>query len=162
MEDLAARTAAMIGFLEAHVAMAPPSRVLGFGYSNGATSSRALSSSGRAFAAAVLMHPLIPWTPDPAPLTTRVLITAGERDPFFPPEATRASRPGSPRRARRWRRTGTGGDEIDRSEIDAVAEFLRTAGRKEDASCARPDAIPLEEREARAATSIAPAATSRR
>ena len=36
MADLAARTAAMAGFVEAHVAAARPSRVVGLGYSNGA------------------------------------------------------------------------------------------------------------------------------
>ena len=36
MADLAARTAAMAGFVEAHAAIAAPSRVIGLGYSNGA------------------------------------------------------------------------------------------------------------------------------
>ena len=55
-----------------------------------------------------------------------MLITAGERDPICPPEETRALED--------WFRAqgapvddalAPGGHEIDRSEIDAVAEFLR-------------------------------------
>ena len=70
---------------------ARPSRVIGLGYSNGANILASVIFARPAlFDAAVLMHPLIPWTPEPAPVTTRVLITAGERDPICPPEETRA------------------------------------------------------------------------
>lgn len=39
-----------------------------------------------------LLHPLIPWTPEPVPALAgrRVLITAGQRDPICPWPATRA------------------------------------------------------------------------
>ena len=135
MEDLAARTAAMIGFVEAHAAMATPSRVLGLGYSNGANIlASVIFQRPQFFDAAVLMHPLIPWTPEPAPVTTRVLITAGERDPICPPDATRALedwfvRQGAPVTTH-WH---DGGHEIDRSEIHAVAEFLSASDGKEGA-----------------------------
>ena len=73
------------------------------------------------------MHPLIPWTPEPAPVRTRVLITAGERDPICPPEETRALEAWFAAQGAavdsHWH---PGGHEIDRSEIHAVAEFLRT------------------------------------
>jgi phospholipase/carboxylesterase len=126
MADLEKRTAAMVGFLEAHVAIARPSRVVGLGYSNGANMlASVIFRRPRLFEAAALMHPLIPWTPEPTAVTTRILITAGERDPVCPPEETRAL-------ADWFRAQGTattlhwhgGGHEIDRSEIHAVAEFL--------------------------------------
>jgi phospholipase/carboxylesterase len=126
----------MIAFIEAHVGIAAPWRVLGFGYSNGANIlASVIFARPELFDAAVLMHPLIPWTPDPAPVRTRVLITAGERDPICPPEATRAleawfAEQGAPVKTH-WH---DGGHEIDRSEIHAVAEFLRTTGRKEEAT----------------------------
>jgi phospholipase/carboxylesterase len=134
MEDLAARTAAMIGFLEAHAAIGAPSRVLGLGYSNGANIlASVIFARPKLFDAAVLMHPLIPWTPDPAPVRTRVLITAGERDPICPPEATRALEAwfrerGAPVKTH-WH---MGGHEIDRSEITAVADLLRATGEKQE------------------------------
>jgi phospholipase/carboxylesterase len=127
MEDLAARTATMADFVEAHVATAHPTEVVGLGYSNGANILASVIFSRPAlFGRAVLMHPLIPWTPEPAPVTTQVLITAGERDPICPPEDTRAleawfAAQGAPV-ATHW---SGGGHEVDRSEITAIAQFLR-------------------------------------
>jgi phospholipase/carboxylesterase len=126
MEDLAVRTEAMGAFIEAHVAMAEPTRVLGLGYSNGANIlASVIFTRPQLFEKAVLLHPLIPWTPAPAPVTTEVLITAGERDPICPPEATRGLEDwfraqGAPVTTH-WHR---GGHEIDRSEIHAIAPFL--------------------------------------
>jgi phospholipase/carboxylesterase len=58
----------------------------------------------------------------------RVLITAGERDPICPPPLTEALerwfRDQGAEVATLWHR---GGHEIDRSEITAVADFLRRA-----------------------------------
>jgi phospholipase/carboxylesterase len=127
MEDLAARTKAMAAFVEAHVAAGRPREVLGLGYSNGANILASLIfERPELFGRAVLMHPLIPWTPAPAPVTTRVLITAGERDPICPPVETRKLEQwfrdqGAPV-AVHWH---GGGHEIHRSEIAAVAAFLR-------------------------------------
>ena len=127
MADLDRRTEAMAAFIEAHAAAARPSEVIGLGYSNGANilASVVFRHPGL-FGRAVLLHPLIPWTPAPAPVTTRVLITAGERDPICPPEATRALedwfRAQSAPVATHW---SPGGHEIGRSEIAAVAAFLR-------------------------------------
>jgi phospholipase/carboxylesterase len=124
MDDLARATAKMAGFVEAHAAGAPA--VIGLGYSNGANIlASVLFARPGLFDRAVLMHPLIPWTPDPAPVRAEVLITAGERDPITPSVATEA--------LEAWfRDQGTpitthwhpGGHEVDRSEIDAVARFL--------------------------------------
>ncbi len=123
----AARTEAMTGFIEAHVAIAKPSRVVGLGYSNGANILASVIFGRPAlFGKAVLMHPLIPFTPEPAPVTTDVLITAGARDPIAPVATTRA--------LEAWFRAQgapvetlihPGGHEIDRSEIAALATFLR-------------------------------------
>ncbi len=126
MEDLARATAKMVGFVEAHVAAARPARVIGLGYSNGANIlASLLFDRPGLFDAAALLHPLIPWEPAPAPVRTRVLITAGARDPICPPDQTR-------RLAQWFADQGTavstdwtqGGHEIAPAEIDAVAGFL--------------------------------------
>lgn len=127
MADLARRTDAMAAFVEAHVAAAKPTEVVGLGYSNGANILASLIfARPTLFTRAVLMHPLIPWTPAPAPVTTDVLITAGERDPICPPDATRALEDwfraqGAPVETA-WQ---PGGHEIGRGEISAIAQFLR-------------------------------------
>jgi phospholipase/carboxylesterase len=127
MEDLRRRTEAMAGFVEAHVAAGRPSEAIGLGYSNGANIlASVIFARPGLFGRAVLMHPLIPWTPEPAAVTTKVLITAGERDPICPPATTRAlegwfrAQGASVETA--WH---PGGHEIDRGEIAAVADFLR-------------------------------------
>ena len=126
MEDLARATEKLAGFVAAHVAAAKPSRVVGLGYSNGANIlASVIFARPDLFDDAVLMHPLVPWTPAPSPVRARVLITAGERDPICPPARTRALED--------WLRAqGTdvtthwqpGGHEIDRSELIAAARFL--------------------------------------
>jgi phospholipase/carboxylesterase len=127
MADLAKRTAAMAAFVEAQAAIAKPSEVIGLGYSNGANIlASVIFARPSLFDRAVLMHPLIPWDPEPAPVRAKVLITAGERDPICPPEATR--------RLEAWfaaqgaavtTHWHPGGHEIGRSEIAAIADFLR-------------------------------------
>jgi phospholipase/carboxylesterase len=127
MADLAERTEAMAAFVAAHVAAAKPERVIGLGYSNGANIlASVIFARPRLFDRAVLMHPLIPWSPPPAAVRTEVLITAGERDPICPPEDTRA--------LEAWFRAqgasvethwAPGGHEIGRSEISTIAQFLR-------------------------------------
>jgi phospholipase/carboxylesterase len=125
--DLERRTEMMAAFVEGHVARTSPREVIGLGYSNGANIlASVIFRRPDLFDRAVLLHPLIPWTPAPAPVTTRVLITAGERDPICPPEETRALedwfRAQGASVLVEWSR---GGHEIDRSEIAAVAAFLR-------------------------------------
>ena len=117
----------MAAVVAAQVAAARPAEVVGLGYSNGANIlASVIFARPGLFGRAVLMHPLIPWTPAPAPVTTRVLITAGERDPIGPPAATRAlaawlADQGAPVETH-WH---PGGHEIDRGELAAVARFLR-------------------------------------
>ena len=47
------------------------------------------------------MATLIPFTPAAAPVTTEILITAGERDPICPRGRRGRSKPGSSRRGQR-------------------------------------------------------------
>jgi len=127
MADLARRTDAMAAFVEAQVAAAKPSEVIGLGYSNGANIlASVIFARPKLFDRAVLMHPYIPWTPEAAPVRTAVLVTAGERDPICPPEATRALeawlRAQGARVTTAWQ---PGGHEIGRGEIPAIAQFLR-------------------------------------
>lgn len=126
MEDLARATEKMGSFVASHVAALKPARVVGLGYSNGANIlASVVFARPTLFSDAVLMHPLIPWTPKAVPVRTRVLITAGEEDPIGPPSLTRA--------LESWFRChGTtiavhwhpGRHEIDASEIAATARFL--------------------------------------
>ena len=124
-DDLAQRTQAMAGFVGAHARAGR--RVIGIGFSNGANilASVALAAPGL-FDGVALMHPLIPWRPaDDARLTTtRMLITAGRRDPICPPEQTLAL-------AEFWRRQGAdtmlewhdGGHELRDSEVEALRRW---------------------------------------
>ncbi|WP_102109185.1 alpha/beta hydrolase [Oceaniglobus roseus] len=126
MEDLAARTAAMIDFVTAEKGDAP--RVIGLGYSNGANILAAVAmNAGHLFDDLILMHPLIPWAPAPEPSLAgrRVLITAGERDPICPRGVTKEV-------ASWFEAQGAdvtlhwhpGGHEIAESELQAAVQFL--------------------------------------
>ncbi|WDQ99767.1 alpha/beta hydrolase [Devosia sp. J2-20] len=86
MEDLARRTAQMVGFVEARKAENKPGAVIGLGYSNGANILASVQfAAPELFDATVLMHPLIPFTPPTADFSAaRVLITGGQRDPICP------------------------------------------------------------------------------
>jgi len=129
MADLARATGKMAGFVEAHVAAARPSRVIGIGYSNGANILASLIFARRdLFDDAVLMHPLIGWEPAPGPVRTRVLITAGERDPICPPALTRQLADWFAAQGAvvetHWH---PGGHGLETSEIAAAAAFLENA-----------------------------------
>lgn len=91
MDDLARATEKMTGFVRAHVKAQQPGAVFGLGYSNGANilASTIFAVPGL-FDAAVLMHPLIPFAPEIAarPFRTRLLLTAGRRDPICPSALT--------------------------------------------------------------------------
>lgn len=91
MDDLARATRKMAGFVQAHVAAERPSRVLAFGYSNGANIlATVLFAHPGLFDAVALMHPLIPFQPRiEGSLAGRpILVTAGRRDPICPPDLT--------------------------------------------------------------------------
>jgi phospholipase/carboxylesterase len=91
MEDLAARTVKMAGYVQAHKEARKPSAVLGMGYSNGANIlASVVFAEPDLFDGAVLMHPLIPFQPEVKGTLENlsVLITAGRRDPICPAPMT--------------------------------------------------------------------------
>ena len=91
MADLGRATDKMAAFVRAHVEAEKPSSVVGLGYSNGANIlASVLFSAPGLFDTAVLMHPLIPFEPSVEGdlAGTKVLITAGRRDPICPPALT--------------------------------------------------------------------------
>lgn len=128
MEDLARRVEAMAAFLAAEKDEARPARTCGLGYSNGANILAATAFEHPEIVDwLVLMHPLIPWTPDPQPGLSgrRVLITAGRRDPICPPPRTEAlarwlSEQGAEVRMH-WH---DGGHEVRQDELVAAKTFL--------------------------------------
>ena len=126
MDDLATRTDAMAKFLASERGAAR--EVIGLGYSNGANIMASVSfATPGAFDRMVLLHPLIPFAPQPQPGLSgkRILVTAGERDPICPPDFTRALE-------RYYREQGAevttawhdGGHEIRPEEVEAVEAFL--------------------------------------
>lgn len=131
MEDLRARTRRMTGFLRAHVQANPGRPVYAMGYSNGANIlASVMFEAPELFDRAVLMHPLIPWTPAPQPglAGRQVLLTAGRRDPICPLPQTEALADWlRAQGARLDLALHEGGHEITHPELEAVAGFLRRA-----------------------------------
>ena len=132
MDDLATRSAAMASYLRDAKAETGASRVIGLGYSNGANILASVALGDPDIVdELILMHPLIPWTPDPQPglKGRRVLITAGQRDPICPPAQTKAFAQyllaqGADARVE-WH---PGGHEIAQSELAAIEAFLAGGG----------------------------------
>ncbi|NTF08272.1 alpha/beta hydrolase [Agrobacterium rubi] len=128
MADLDRATRQMAAFVTANRDYHEAGLVVGFGFSNGANIlANVLVEYPDLFDAAVLMHPLIPFEPKPAPglAPRRVLMTAGERDPICPIPLTN-------RLANYFRAQGcevemewhAGGHDIRGNEIEAVKTFL--------------------------------------
>ena len=126
MADLARATTKLAGFVGAQRDAAKKS--VGLGYSNGANIlASVLFKAPEQFDTAVLMHPLIPFTPDPQPglKGKRVIITAGRRDPIAPVHSAELL-------AAYLKEQGAdvtvfwheGGHEIRREELLAVRDFL--------------------------------------
>jgi len=131
MADLKDKTARMAAFIAAHIGEKRPGGVYGLGYSNGANIlASVLFASPQLVDRAVLMHPLIPFAPLPAPglAGRRVLITAGERDPIAPAMATEAL-------ADYLKKQGAlvetlwheGGHDLRPTELAAATRFLAAA-----------------------------------
>lgn len=128
MADLAVRTAAMAGFMAAHRDRLKPSRVVAFGYSNGANILASVMFGGAGLVDdAILMHPLVPFAPPPNPALhqARVLITAGRHDPICPPRTSEALdqyfRSQGSETSLHWH---DGGHELRPSEVEAARRFL--------------------------------------
>ena len=128
MADLAQRRDAMREFMTERIAVLKPERVIGLGYSNGANILAAVMLDGpRIVDQAVLLHPLIPWTPPPntALRDVDVLITAGRRDPICPAPLTQtfadflASQ--GAQITLHWH---PGGHDIAQSEVDSVRQMV--------------------------------------
>ena len=128
MEDLALRTKALAAFVGEWKARTNASRIIGLGYSNGANIlASVVMANPKLFTDVVLMHPLIPWKPIDfvGVAKTRVLITAGKRDPICPAPLTQNL-------AGFLRGQGSsvelvwhdGGHDLRQVELDAAKTFL--------------------------------------
>ena len=130
MDDLRERTQDMARFLSDHKTRLGADRVVGLGYSNGANIlMNVMLEHPDIFTDAMLLHPLIPWSPAPQPglAQSRILITAGEMDPICPAQQTRAliaylEQQGADVRAD-WH---SGGHNIMQNEVDAMTDFCAT------------------------------------
>ena len=134
MDDLAARTQTMAGFIRAHRQAHAGAPVYGLGYSNGANIlASVILGAPDLFDRVVLMHPLISWAPAPNPAlrSLDVLITAGRNDPICPLSQTNALTDHlMDQGARVDLRLHDGGHEIRQTERDAVADFLKQPARR--------------------------------
>ena len=128
MADLDRATKKMAEFVIANRDAHEAGLVVGLGFSNGANIlANVLVEFPDLFDAAVLMHPLIPFEPKPAPASPsrRLLITGGERDPICPIPLTN-------KLLEYFKAQGgdvdmewhSGGHEIRSSEIEAVRAFM--------------------------------------
>lgn len=128
MDDLKRATEKMIGFIRDAVARVQPGPVAALGYSNGANIlASVLVGSPQLVDRAVLMHPLIPFEPEPQPglAARQVLITAGRYDPIAPATMTQAFAAylaaQQAEAAIIWH---DGGHELRASEVAAARDFL--------------------------------------
>lgn len=128
MEDLARRTAQMVDFIDAWKADDPNRPVYGFGYSNGANILASVTlARPDLFDRVGLLHPLIPWTPDPVPELAGkdVLITAGKRDPICPlPQSERLIRWFQDQKADVIPHVHEGGHELRQSELQSLSALF--------------------------------------
>ena len=128
MDDLAARTETMAAFIRAHKEAHPGHPVYGLGYSNGANIlASVLFQHPDLFDRAALLHPLIPWRPEPQPglVGKDVLITAGRRDPICPWPLTEALEAYFKSQGAQIEvHAHQGGHEIRQDELQVLAAFL--------------------------------------
>lgn len=129
MEDLSERTDKMTSYIQTKKSENPGVPVYGFGYSNGANILASVSlANPNLFDRIALLHPLIPWKPDPVDFTgkTKVLITAGQRDPICPlPMSNALIDWYGENGAEVVTEIHEGGHELRQIEIDVLASFLR-------------------------------------
>lgn len=129
MEDLAVRSTRMTGFIRAHREANAGAPVYALGYSNGANIlASVLFGAPELLDRVVLMHPLIPWQPEPNPGlgAVRVLVTAGRRDPICPLPMTQSLVAWlEGQGAEVELAMHDGGHEIRPEEFAAVSRFLK-------------------------------------
>jgi phospholipase/carboxylesterase len=125
MADLARATQKLAGWVPG---VAPDVERIALGYSNGANIIAAtLFEVPETFDVAVIMHPLIPFTPaaQPGLRGKRIIITAGRRDPIVPVHAVQLLVASLEELGAEvtlfWHE---GGHEIRREELLAVRDFL--------------------------------------
>ncbi|MFN7004508.1 MAG: alpha/beta hydrolase [Roseinatronobacter sp.] len=128
MADLANRRDRMARFIETQKARTGADQIAALGYSNGANILMAVALEYPDLVDRMaLMHPLIPWSPEPQPgLAGRhILITAGQRDPICPAPQTQALADYLMAQAAHvqveWH---AGGHEITQGEVQAVTDFM--------------------------------------
>lgn len=125
MADLSRATKKLAAWVPA---TAPSGERIALGYSNGANIIAAtLFEAPETFDVAVIMHPLIPFTPAPQPGLEgkKIIITAGRRDPIAPVHSAELL-------VRYLKEQGAdvtlfwheGGHEIRREELLAIRDFL--------------------------------------
>jgi len=131
MDDLHLRTEKMLGFISQVREQNPGREIYALGYSNGANIlASMLFRDPSLFDRAALMHPLIPWTPEPQPELSgkRVLITAGEVDPISPLKLSKS--------LIAWFKAqgadvdaliASGGHEVRPVELEALRSFLKAS-----------------------------------
>lgn len=137
MEDLAARTETLAGFLEAAFAEygIDRTRTVGIGFSNGANIlANLVFTRPEVIRRAALMHPLIPFEPAPQPglAGSRIVVTSGARDPIAPRALTTRLVDWLAEQGADIRHfEHDGGHEMVPDELDAVRHLLgsRTAPR---------------------------------
>lgn len=128
MDDLARATQKMAGFLSDEIARTGAHRTTALGFSNGANILAAtMIAHPDLVQTAALLHPLIPWTPDPEPRLAmkRVLVTGGRADRIAPPDTVQALADYfAAQMADVTTAWHPGGHEIPQSEVDALRDFL--------------------------------------
>jgi len=135
MQDLAFRTGKMLAFVDEVRARHPGKPIYALGYSNGANILAAmLFQRPQLFERAALLHPLIPWTPQPQPgLKGRsIFVSAGRNDPICPLRQSLAlidwfSSQGCDVKTV----IEPGGHEVRPAEVAGLERFLRASGKRE-------------------------------
>lgn len=124
MADLARATDKMAAYVAALKEEYKASEVYGLGFSNGANIlANVIIEKGKLFDRAALLHPLIPFQPkDNAAIAgTKIVITAGERDPICPPALTQAlARYFEQQKADVTTEWHNGGHDIRQNEVEAM------------------------------------------
>lgn len=129
MDDLHLRTEKMLGFVSEVRERNTGREIYALGYSNGANIlASMLFRNPSLFDRAALMHPLIPWTPEPQPalLRKRVLITVGQNDPISPPALSQSLIEWFKAQGSNVEALITpGGHDIRPAELESLKNFLR-------------------------------------